>query len=124
MDATTLPFQHEFDAAVICLALHVLSAPIRAAVWEGMRRAVCPGGRLIALDYAPSPSLWGRFSHALIERDERSLLGSDPAHYRHFQELMRNGGLRAWLLARGEAIERQHDYWGGSVQLVVCRNSG
>jgi len=125
MDATTMPFQHEFDAAVICLALHTLSAPVRAAVGEAMRHAVRAGGRLITLDYAPAPNpnLLGRISYALIERDERSLLSSDPAHYRHFQEFMQNGGLRAWVLARGEAIERQHDYWGGTVELVISRNS-
>ena len=51
MDATAMPFEFEFDAAVISLALHALSAPVRQAVWESMVHAVTPGGRLIALDY-------------------------------------------------------------------------
>jgi ubiquinone/menaquinone biosynthesis C-methylase UbiE len=125
MDASAMPFQHEFDAAVISLALHALSAPLREAVWASMRRAVRPGGRLIALDYTPPQrsTLSARAVYTIIEQDERSFLKSDPEHYQHFQEFMHNGGLRAWVLAREENIERQHDYWGGTVELAVWRCS-
>lgn len=51
MDAARLPFQHELDAAVISLALHEMPSPVRGKVWESMRRAVRPGGLLVALDF-------------------------------------------------------------------------
>lgn len=34
MDAATMPFNHEFDAAIISLALHALSTSIRERIWE------------------------------------------------------------------------------------------
>ena len=110
---------------MISLASHALSAPLREGVWESMRRAVRPGGRLIALDY-PAPqrsTLFARAVYTIIEQDEHSFLKSDAEHYQHFQEFMQNGGLRARVLARKENIERQQDYWGGTVELAVCRCS-
>ena len=125
MDASAMPFQHEFDAAVISLALHALPGSLREQVWACMLRAVRPGGRLIALDYTPPQrsTLFARAVYSIIDQDERAFLKSDPEHYQHFQEFMHNGGLRAWVLARKETIERQHDYWGGTVELAVCRCS-
>ena len=124
MDAAAMPFRHEFDAAVISLALHALSTPVRQEVWESMSRAVRQGGRLIALDYSlPQHSgLLARIAYAIIERDERGFLKSHPEHYHNFREFMQAGGLRAWVTAREESIERQHDYWGATVELVVCRH--
>ena len=125
MDAAAMPFRREFDAAVISLALHALSAPLRGGVWECMRRAVRPGGRLIALDYTPPQrsTLFARTVYSIIDQDERAFLKSDPEHHQNFQEFMQNGGLRAWVLAREKNIERQHDYWGGTIELAVCRCS-
>jgi SAM-dependent methyltransferase len=125
MDAGAMPFEHEFDAAVISLALHALSTSIREEVWESMVRAVTAGGLLIALDYTlpQQATLFARTAHSLIERDERGFLKSDPEHYQNFRAFMQSGGLRAWVLARKQNIERQHDYWGGTVELAVCRCS-
>lgn len=82
MDATAMPFQHEFNAAVISLVLHALSPPVREKVWESMQRAVSPGGWLLALEYTPprQSTLLARTAYSLIDRDERSFLKSDPAH--------------------------------------------
>jgi ubiquinone/menaquinone biosynthesis C-methylase UbiE len=123
MDATALPFSCEFDAAVISLALHVLSAPVREAMWKAMVRAVKAGGLLVALDYTvPQRStVLGRTADTLIEWDERSLLKSDPEHYHNFRQFKQDGGLRAWALAQPHEIVRQQDYWGGTVELVVFR---
>jgi ubiquinone/menaquinone biosynthesis C-methylase UbiE len=125
MDATAMPFKHEFDAAVISLALHALSTPVRDQVWESMVRAVTAGGPLIALDYTlpQQATLFARTAHSLIERDERGFLKSDPEHYQNFRAFMQRGGLRAWVLARKQNVERQQDYWGGTVELAVCRCS-
>jgi 2-polyprenyl-3-methyl-5-hydroxy-6-metoxy-1,4-benzoquinol methylase len=86
----------------------------------------CGGGDLSAQLVAAGCQVVGvdsssRTVYTLIKRDERGFLKSDPEHYQNFQEFMQNGGLRGWVLARKESIERQQDYWGGTVELVVCR---
>jgi hypothetical protein len=42
-------------------------------------------------------------------------------HYENFREFMRNGGLRAWIQERGEALETKFDFRGGTVAVVICR---
>ncbi len=123
MDATRLPFNREFDAAVISIALHEMPPRVREQVWASMRRAVRPQGRLIALDFAVPrhSSLSARIASSLIEQDERSLLAIHREHYENFQEFMRNGGLRAWIRERGETVEAEYDFWGGTVAMVICR---
>ena len=125
MDATRLPFNCEFDAAVISIALHEMPSHVREKVWASMRRAVRPQGRLIALDYAvPQPiSLSARIARSLMERDERSLLSIHREHYVNFQEFMRNGGLRAWIQEHNEEVETEYDFWGGTVAAMICRRS-
>jgi ubiquinone/menaquinone biosynthesis C-methylase UbiE len=125
MDASAMPFEHEFDAAVISLALHALSPAVRERVWEATVRAVTAGGLLIALD-CTSPqhrTLLGRTAYALIDRDERSFLKSDPEHYHHFHTFMQHGGLRGWALAQRQVVIQQQDYWGGTVELAVLQTA-
>ncbi len=123
MDATRLPFSSEFDAAVISLALHEMPPQVRERVWASMRRAVRPRGRMIALDFAVPrrTGLSARIARSLIEQDERSFLSIHREHYENYAEFMRNGGLRAWIQARGEAVEAEYDFWGGTVAIVICR---
>jgi len=121
MDATQLPFHHEFDAAVISIALHEMQPQVREEVWESMREAVLPGGRLIALDFAVPGrnSLLARIAGGLIEQDERGTLNYHPEHYRNFQEFMRNGGLLSWIQKRSQPVEAEYRFWGGTVAVVV-----
>lgn len=125
MDATQLPFHHEFDAAVISIALHEMPAQIREQVWESMRRAVRPGGRLIALDFAVPHrnSLLARLASWLIEQDERGTLSYDPGHYQNFQEFMRNGGLLAWIQKRSQSLEADYRFLAGTLAVVVASQS-
>ncbi len=125
IDATRLPFNREFDAAVISLALHEMTPHVREKVWVSMRRAVRPQGRLIALDHTVprTTSLWARIALSIIERDERSLLTIHREHYENFQEFMQNGGLRAWIQERNEVVETEYDFWGGTVGVVICGRS-
>ena len=125
MDATRLPFNHEFDAAVISLALHEMPLDIRKEVWASMRRAVRPQGRLIALDYTfpRSRSLWARMALSLVEQDEHSFVSIHREHYENFQEFMASGGLRAWVQERSEPLESVNEYWGGVIAVTVCRRS-
>lgn len=121
MDASQLPFHHEFDAAVISLAIHEMLPQVREKVWESMRRAVLPGGRLIALDFAVPErnNLSARIAAGLTERDERELLNIHPEHYSNFQEFMRNGGLISWIQKRSQPLEAEYRFWGGTVAVVV-----
>ena len=125
MDATQLPFHHEFDAAVISIALHEMQPQVREEVWESMREAVLPGGRLIALDFAVPGrnSLLARIAGGLIEQDERGTLNYHPEHYRNFQEFMRNGGLLSWIQKRSQPVEAEYRFWGGTVAVVVTGQS-
>jgi len=125
LDAVQLPFDHEFDAAVISIALHEMTPPVREMVWDSMRRAVLPNGRLVALDFAvPQPSsLPARIAGGLIERDERDLLNVYPEHYMNFQEFMRSGGLLAWIQKQNQPLEAEYRFWGGNIAIIVTRSS-
>lgn len=122
VDATQLPFHHEFDAAVISIALHEMTPQVREQVWESMRRAVRPGGRLIALDFAVPKrnTLLARFAGWLIEQDERSTLDYDPGHYQNFKEFMRNGGLLVWIQKRNQSLEADYRFLAGTLAVVVA----
>lgn len=125
LDATQLPFDHEFDAAVISIALHEMLPQVRENVWESMRRAILPGGRLIALDFAvpERDNRLARISGDLIAQDERGTLNYHPKHYQNFQEFMRTGGLLAWIQQRNQPLEAEYRFWGGTVLVVVTRQS-
>lgn len=121
IDAAQLPFQHEFNAAVISIALHEMSPQVREEVWESMHRAVLPGGRLIALDFAAPGrnSLLGRFMARLIEQDERGTLSYHPEHYENFREFMRNGGLHSWIQKQSQPLEAEYRFWGGALAIAI-----
>jgi ubiquinone/menaquinone biosynthesis C-methylase UbiE len=121
MDATRLPFEQEFDAAVIGLALHEMPAPVREKVWEMMRRAVRPGGCLLALDYATAlqDSFPARLAARMIDQDEREFLKIHPEHFQNFQEFMQNGGLHGWVEKQGLPLQADYRFLGGTVAVVV-----
>jgi SAM-dependent methyltransferase len=120
LDAAALPFAHEFDAAVVVLALHEMDGAARSAVWEGMRRAVRPGGLLAALDFAPpGPGLVSRVAGRWIESDERSFRRIHSPHHDNFRAFVAEGGLPAWVRARGGRIVAARRFWGGNLALIA-----
>ncbi len=121
MDATQLRFHQEFDAAVISIAIHEMPPQMREMVWESMRHAVLPSGRLIALDFAlpGRNTLFGRVIGRLIEQDERGTLNYHPEHYQNFQEFMRNDGLLSWIQKQDIKVETEYRFWAGTVAIVV-----
>ncbi|HEY3312881.1 MAG TPA: class I SAM-dependent methyltransferase [Anaerolineales bacterium] len=122
MDATGLPFRQEFDAAVIGLALHEMPAPVREKVWEMMRLAVRPNGRLLALDYAAAlkDSFAARLAARLIDQDEREFLKIYAEHYYNFQKFMQDGGLPGWVRKQGQTLQADYRFLGGTVAVVVA----
>ncbi len=123
IDAARMAYDREFDAAVISLALHEMPPTVREQVWAAMRRAVRPGGRLLALDFA-APTRGGplaRLAANLIEQDERSTLSYHPEHYANFKEFMRGGGLPGWMQAHRQPIQAEHRYLAGTLALVVIK---
>lgn len=81
-----------------------------------MRRAVKPGGLLIALDFTvPKSSKWyAKIMGRLIDNDEKQIGGINPAHYENFQEFMSTGGLESWLSARERNSITGRYYAGGN----------
>jgi ubiquinone/menaquinone biosynthesis C-methylase UbiE len=94
IDAVRLPFDREFDAAVISLALHEMPPHVRELVWDSMRRAVRPDGRLIALDFTvpQGNGLLASIAGSLIERDERGFVS---VHREHYENLRNSCGTAA-----------------------------
>ena len=123
VDAAKLPYDHAYDAAVISIALHEMPPGVREQVWASMRRAVRPGGRLVAIDFAvPARSgLLSRTAANLIEQDERGTLNYHPEHYYNFQEFMRGGGLLGWVQKQGVPVEAEFRYLAGTLGLVVIK---
>jgi SAM-dependent methyltransferase len=121
-ESSRLPFAAEFDAATITLALHEMAPQARRETWQAMRRAVRPGGLLVALDYDPPGSGWlSRRVARSIERDERSFQRFDPAHYDNFREFMAGGGLGAWLAAQGDAPARSASHLWDNLLVAAVR---
>jgi ubiquinone/menaquinone biosynthesis C-methylase UbiE len=125
MDAAQLPFNNEFDAAVISIALHEMSPQVRGKVWESMCRAVHPTGRLIALDFTVPQrnSFFSRIASSLIERDERGFIDVHPEHYENFKEFMRNGGLLSWIQEQSQPLEAEYRFLAGTVAVIVTGQS-
>jgi len=125
-DGTALPFREKsFDGAVISLALHEISPPLREKVWREMKRVVRPEGRLFVLDFARLPagrSLYSKAFAKAILAVERSTLKFDPDHWHNSMEFQGIGGLRGWLEGMGAEMEQTHSYLGGNVVMAMVRN--
>lgn len=121
LDATEMFFEHEFDAAIISLALHEMTPDVRERVWQKMHGATRSGGLLIALDFTLSKrtSMRSRLFSSFIERGERNFLKSNPAHYANYREFMQSGGLCEWVRHRKGEIEEERYYWSGNVVVIA-----
>jgi ubiquinone/menaquinone biosynthesis C-methylase UbiE len=125
MDATKLPFDCEYDAAIISLALHEMSPGIRGQVWASMCAAIRPGGRLVAMDFTvPKRSnLLASLLSGLVEQDEREMLKIHAEHYQNFREFMNSGGVTAWMRKQDQPVEAEYRYWSGNVAVVIARQA-
>ena len=120
-DVSSLPYQREFDAAVISLALHEMTEADREATWKGMQLAVREGGLVIALDYT-HPRARGMVSSLVkswIKGDEKSFLNTHAPHYENYKDFMRLGGVSDWIRDRGHRIEAERYYWAGNLGLIA-----
>ena len=121
LEAGTMRYQGDFDAALVSLALHEMDEGTRQAVWAAMRRAVRPGGWLVAMDYAPPehPRLLGALARKIIYADERSFDQVHPPHWANFQTFMAGGGLPGWLAGQGEPITQESRHLFGNLAVLL-----
>ena len=121
LDATDLPFDGEFDAAIIGQALHEMAPDVRETVWASMKKAVRAGGLLVAMDFTVPTrrDVFARFVRNVIRRDERAFLKIHSDHYRNYCEFMEGGGLRRWLTDHGEKIVQERYHLAGNVGVIV-----
>lgn len=122
MDAAGMPFEDEFDAAVISLALHEMAPLVRGKVWERMRTAVRPGGVLIAIDASPPrPTRISRLIGKVADGQERDMGRINPEHYTSFREFMASGGISSFVREKADEVVAEHSYFAGNLTLIVAR---
>ncbi len=120
-DALHPTFDREFDAAVIVLALHEMDEAGRREVWPALRRAVAPGGIVVAADFAVTerrdfPSVVAR---RYVEWAERRFEKWDPDHYRNYRKFIGSGGLRGWLDSLGEEPVELREVFAGRMAVAA-----
>lgn len=120
MDAGQMPFEKEFDAAYINLAIHEMPPAVREAVWQAMVRAVRSGGIIAVMDLtAPQKDTrFSRFWHNFFELDERNFLRTNPNHYNNYIAFLQNGGLQAWMKQRTSSPDSEKYFFAGNIGVV------
>ncbi len=118
-DAARLPFKDgSLRAVSISFGLHDKSPELRRAIMEEARRALAPGGRLVAVDFERPWNARARAGALFVHAIER-LAGGE--HYRNGREFLRSGGLRALLRESGFPEVDRRDVEAGSLAVVVAR---
>lgn len=118
-DAACLPFKGGSVRAVsISFGLHDKSPDLRRAIIQETRRALAPGGKLIAVDFELPWNVRSR-AGALFAWAVERLAGGE--HYRNGREFLRSGGLRAFLRRSGFVEVERRDVETGSLAIVVAR---
>jgi len=120
MEGETLNVANSFDGAITSLALHEMPPGVREEVWRAMRRAVRPGGLLIAMDYSPQPrpTLLGRLARKIVDADERSFAKVHLPHYENYLAFMAEGGLAGWLTTVGETPRNDRRFLFGNLAVL------
>ena len=122
-DASAMPFREKsFDGAVISLAVHEISPPLRDRIWTEIKRVVKPEGRLFVLDFARLPARRSLYSKAVAQAIlaiEKATLKFDPDHWRNSMDFQSTGGLEGWLEQTGSEILVTHGYLGGNIMLAI-----
>ena len=124
IEAQSMNYHRQFDAAVIGLALHEMDEASRNAVWRRMSEAVKNTGLIIAVDYSvPEHStLFSSLAGKLIEADERSFNGHHPEHYRNYQQFILGGGLVGWLKQRNSHFYQVRNHLFGKLAVAAVVN--
>lgn len=121
-DLTDFSINETVDGAVVALALHEMDEQARSKVWESMRRETKVGGPLIVVDFAISDEggILSKIAWKFIWGDERHIGKHDPSHFENFKDFMELGGMRQWLVNRGEMIfQERYFLWGNLGVFVV-----
>jgi ubiquinone/menaquinone biosynthesis C-methylase UbiE len=109
-DASTLPYDAaSFDVTTVSFALHDMPLAVARKVLAEMRRVTKPGGTVVVVDYANSPSLAGKLIHVGIACIES----------KWYRDFMRT---RLALLLRdaGMSIRARQARAYGAIEVTVC----
>lgn len=118
-DAARLPLKDgSIKAISISFGLHDKKPETRNAIMREARRALGPGGRLIAVDFENPWNLRSRVGALFVRAIER-LAGGE--HYRNGRDFLRNGGLQAFLYASGFLEVDRRDVEAGAAAVVVAQ---
>lgn len=120
-DLTDLALDEPVDAAVVAFSLHEMPEDTRVKVWKAMRKATKPGGPLVVVDFAASRRriIGSKVSWKFVVADEKNIDRYDPGHFENFEEFMVLGGVRGWLVSRGEVIEEEWYFMWGNIGVLV-----
>ena len=121
-DLTNFDMKEKVGAAVIVLSLHEMEEEIRVKIWETMKKTTKPGGVLVVADFIASERkrLLSKISWKFMWGDEKNIGKHDPGHFENFEAFMEQGGLKNWLIKRGENIlQERYFQWGNMGVLVV-----
>lgn len=117
-DATKIPFKDRlFDAVTFTYALHDKDHDVRVNILTEAARVLKPGGRIIAVDYAPPWDFRSFLGHCF-----RYVTEAFSGHYRNGITFIRSGGIRPVFEKHGftvETVEKHSRFF--SAVLVVAR---
>jgi demethylmenaquinone methyltransferase/2-methoxy-6-polyprenyl-1,4-benzoquinol methylase len=106
-DAARIPFRDSsLKGVILSFALHDKHPRIRRRTLQEVKRILCPGGRIVFVDFERPWNRISKIASLYIYGIER-MAGKD--HFRNGRQFISEGGLRSFLRHNGlEEIER-HD---------------
>lgn len=118
-DAARLPFKDgSLRAVSVSFGLHEKSPELRRRMMAEARRALAPGGKLVAVDFENPWNAKSRAGALFVRMIER-LAGGE--HFRNGRDFLERGGLRSFLRESGFAEVDRRDVEAGSLAVVVAR---
>ncbi len=116
-DAALTPFRSDcFDAITFTFALHDKSAALQSRILVEAFRVLKPGGKIIAVDYAPWWSCASFLGHVF-----RYFIEAASGHYSNGMNFIQRGGIAKVVSNQGLRIllEKKHS-WRRCAALIVA----
>lgn len=120
-DASHMPYSDEiFDLAVAFLAFHEMPPTIRSNVMNESKRVIKKDGRILLVDYHPSPIRFpkGWFLKIVITFIE-FLAGKE--HFRNYRHFLLCRGLPPLIIEHQLSVEKKKIVGGGNIGLFLLK---